>query len=393
MLPRYVVYPVLVCLSSKGFTGTRHISLSNSDIQYGILIVAYELICFTFFLWFYERIAREKMIYEGKMRITGNKTIYSIYIIFAVVIYLAIGRRLNVVQFFSIRTGYSEISENAIFTLVKYVISIAITLFVLLVFSREKRKYDLCKHNIHFVIALLFGILLTLIIVGESRGTQITIGILVILILINDYPNKKVPIITFIIVAILIIVITITIFRTESAKTILGSSIDYLARQFQIYYGGPDSVIQNIIVFQTLDTSLLNFLFDYLRSCFPFNLVLKNYGSTISQIYNQTLYQGLFSSGHIVFSASYGYIFFGFLGIPLTMWFNYFLASKACEVFNRTNSYEVKFVAGYCMLKLVNVFSENTPAILGAVTQYIGTFGLLLVVSNHITTKSLNYME
>ena len=157
-----------------------------------------------------------------------------------------------------------------------------------------------------------------------------------------------------------------------------------MAKQFQIYYGGPDSVYQNIKVFSGIETNVGNLLFDYARSCFPLNLVLKNYGSTISQIYNQTLYNGMYSSGHIVFSASYGYIFFGFLGIPITMCFNYFLACKACEVFSSTHSYEIKYVSGYCMLKLVNVLFENTPAILGSVTQYIGTFGLLIFVANRI---------
>lgn len=393
MVPRYLVYPVLVFLSSRGFVGTRHIPLSSSEIQYGILIVVYELICFSLFLFFYEKIAKKKRIYEGQMKISGNRIIYVFYMLFAVIVYFVIGRRLNVVQFITIRTSYSEITENTLFMLVKYVISIAITLFVLLVFAREKRRYEIRKHNVHFIAALLFGILLTLIIVGESRGTQITIGILSILILIGDYPNKKTLIISFIGAAILIIVIVITVFRTGSVNTIIGSSIDYLARQFQIYYGGPDSVYQSIKVFQTINTSILNLLFDFIRSCFPFNLVFKNYGSTISQIYNQTLYQGLFSSGHIVFSASYSYIFFGFLGIPLTMCFNYYLASKACEFFNRTDSYEVKYLAGYCMLKLVNAFCVNTPSILGSVTQYIGTFGLLLFVSEHITMKSPNYMK
>ena len=382
LIPRYAVFPTLVLLSSRTFIGIRHIVLSSSDIKHGIVIVAFELFCFTFFLWGFERLKGNSIIYKNRLRVYGNKYVYFAYFLFSLVIYFAIGRNLHVVQFIRINNDYSGIEENLLFTLVKYIISIALTLFVILVFAREKKRYDLRKRNIHFIISLLFGVLLTLVIIGESRGTQITIGLLVILMLINDYPNKKVPIIVTIAVAVIVIVVAITIFRTDSVKTILGSSIVYLARQLQVYSGGPDSVIQNILVLENQGITILNLVFDFVRSCFPFNLILKNYGYTVSQIYNQILYNGMSLNGHIVFGASYGYLFFGIIGIPLTMCLNYYLASKACDVFNRTDSYEVKYVAGYCMLKLVNVFCENTPAILGSVTQYIGTFGLLILVSN-----------
>ena len=200
MVPRYVVYPVLVSLASEGFVGTRHIVLLSSEINYGILIVAVELLCFSFFVFLFELFASKKKkkrinLFNIKdlpdKKVTGNKYFYCAFIILALTVYIFIGYKMNIVQFISIGSGYSNISENAAFMLVKYIVSIGITMVALLVFARQKNLYKTTNKNVHFIIALLAGLALTMVIVGESRGTQITIGIIVVLILIEDYPKKK----------------------------------------------------------------------------------------------------------------------------------------------------------------------------------------------------------
>ena len=344
LIPRCAIYPFLVLLTSKDYSGVRHIALNSNDISKGIVIVFVEIISLALFVFLFELFSkkdtRESIARRdnNSHRLVGDKIVYVFFVIFASLLYLLIGRKMNVIQFASIKTGYSEINENALFTLVKYVVSLGVVLIGLLFFDREKRLYN--KHgrkNIYFIIALLAGLFLTLVIVGESRGTQITIGIIVLFILVGDYPNKKITIFTTIFVAILTVVVSITIFRTNS-NNIFDSSIDSLAEKLQVYYGGPESVAQNIKVLGEANINGTNLLFDFLRSCFPLNLVMKQYGNTVSQIYNLSIYDGLSTNGHIVFGASYGYSFFGILGIPLIICLNYFLSCKACEIFSSSNS-------------------------------------------------------
>lgn len=387
LIPRYVLYPLCVLsINDNNYIGVLHYRLSANELFKGTMIGFFELIIFSVFVFIFERIRPPKdFSSKEKMGLLGNKNVYLVYILFSIIIYLLIGKALNVVQFLFVSSGYDDIVSNIYYTLVKYIVSIGLSISLLMIINREKKKYNIFSNNLYIYVAVICSIIYVGFIVGESRSTQIAIGLIIMLILIEEFPSKKRLIVFSLIAAIIVIVISLSVFRTGSSETILGSSLEGFANKLQIYYGGPGSIYQSIDLFERNNSvTISNFFFDFIRSCFPFNLFFKNSGFTTSQIYNLTLYSGMYSHGHIIFGSSFGYIYFSFPGIPIIICLNYFLASKANEIYYRTRSYEIKYLSGYCMIRLVNAFLSNTPTILGSITQYIGTFGLLILLSQSL---------
>lgn len=389
MVPRYLIYPLLLQFTTDGYMGSMHFSMSGHELQSGIIIGAVELFCFIFFLYLYERSRKKEEFEKRQLTLIGNKMIYFAFLLVALVLFLLIGKDLNIIQFVTVSedTNYNTVRDSMYYILLRYVLTIAMALITIIYISYFRTKYNITGNARYFWGSLMIAMLLCLMITGTSRGSQITLGLLLLLILIEEYPSKKKTIFICLFIAVVIAVVSITQFRAVGDRSFFGQSINDLADKFQVYFGGPGSIYQSIIVFENRELTFGNFVFDFVRSIFPLNIFFKNYGSTVNQLYNQYLYSGYFSHGHIVFSASYGYIFFDILGIPLIMCLNYYLATKANEVFCKTNSYEFKFVTGFCMLRLVNAFLINTPNILGSVTQYIGTFGLLIFISKVFRQK------
>ena len=194
------------------------------------------------------------------------------------------------------------------------------------------------------------------------------------LILIESFPKMKISIIVIMGVAVAFIVVSLTVFRTGSASIIIGGSgLNQTANSLQIYLGGPSSIAAGINVMKE-KVSFENLIFDWIRSIFPLNLIFKNAGYTTSQLYNLNLYNGLFKNGQIVFGEAYSYIYFGIIGCWINLIVNTYLMFRANEIFYLTDNFEIKYLSGYCMIRLVQAGLTNTQSILGSVTQIIGTF-------------------
>ncbi|MNL50369.1 hypothetical protein D3C87_1733810 [compost metagenome] len=95
-----------------------------------------------------------------------------------------------------------------------------------------------------------------------------------------------------------------------------------------------------------------------------------------SQLYNSYLYGNEQSTGQLIFSSSYGYMYFGFLLSPLVICLNISI-SMILEIFTRrAKSYEAMYVFGYCFLRVGLNLLVNTPTILTVLTMQLGTLGL-----------------
>lgn len=384
--PKYLLYPLFVTLSSPGYTGIRHITLADGDIQMATLLVALELILVAFLLRIYEAhiLKKEKKNNNEhiELSIKGSRPFYVLYLALAVIVFIVFGLDMNVVQFLIMDsliddTGAKIVIERSIYDeLVIYIVSIAIALFTLICFDHCKRKYRLTQKSIYTYFAILAAMFFTACIVGESRGTQISLGLVMCLILTYDYPHKAKQVFLGVGSVLVIVILSITFARTAMGIVEENTFANY-ADKWQIYNGGPESLAQNIKIFEDRHLGIGQMIFDYIRSCFPFNLILKGWGPTTSQMYNMALYGPEQLSGHIVFSSSYSLMYMGLLGLPLTMFLGFVLALTASKYFYFAQSYEMKYLAGYCFMRLSSTCLVNTPSNLGSVTQYICTFGLL----------------
>lgn len=385
--PRYVLYPLAVSFAGNDYRGIEYASLTSTEIQNAIIMAVFELVIVGVFLFFYERGKKNKNeVYKGDLKLSGSPVVYAVFVAIAAAAYIFVGRQNNVIRFFANADSAEEAQTGAFITLVKYIVSLGLLILSLLLIYVLKKHYNINRSRIYAYLAILVAMLHTSFLVGTSRSTQVAVGVLMIIILIRCFPSMKVEIVVSITVVTVLAVSAITFIRTGRTSPFKTGDITEITSKLQIYFGGPQSLAQSVNAIQGAGKDGIGqMLFDFVRSCFPFNLVFKNMGYTTNQWYNLTIYDGRYPNGQLLFSSSFGYIFMGVFGIGLDTVLNVFLLLKSSEFFGRARSFEGKYLAGYCLIRFTFTIMENTPSVLGSVTQYIGTLGLLIVVSKWLT--------
>ncbi len=392
LFPRYVLYPVTLCFTNEFYKGIQQVSMTTEDVHFSILMGFASIVVLSIFLWFIEHSKRGN-VSRGQLKdlsLLGNKWFYYLYIFFAIVVYIVIGRQYVFFQSAALSIENVEINSSVYTTLVRQVVSIGLCIFALLVISKMHVAHSRTSKNRYAFYAVFSAALYTAVSMGESRGTQIAIGVLMCIILVESFPRLKKPIIIIMGIAVVYVVALITLFRTGSTSIISGYEPNQIASMLQVYFGGPSSIAAAINVLRE-KVGLQNLFFDWIRSIFPFNLFLKGLGYTTSQLYNLTLYNGMFLNGQVVFGEAYSALYFTEFGCWINGIINIKLMLKTNEVFYRSSSLEIKYLSGYCLIRLIQAGLTNTPSILGSVTQMIGTFGLIIVLSKWSKRNQTSY--
>lgn len=403
---RCVIIPLLISLSiftTPHYDGRRYIYISPESIRFATVLTAFEIIIASIFLLLLcLRNKNSISKNEKKWEFKGNKTIYSLFISLAVLLYLLIGYKENVVSFFAIslnNDGNTNI-DNSFLILVRQIIVVAIIISFLWIVSYCKQQYDLKQNKKYVNIALFFALLNVSVIVGDRRSVQIYTAILSIWLLINIFQKYKKKIVTLILGVATSVILLITFyrmgaFRYGSYMTAIKSSnfdLTSLTNSFIAYFGGPDSIATGIEFANQYNLNYSNLLFDFGRTIFGLNFLLENQMYITSQLYNMFLY-GNQLTGQVIYSTAYGYMYFGILGTPFIVCLNIWIASIFERLLRKSISYEMVYLCGYCLLRISFNLYANTPTIVSIVTLQLGTLGLLLLVSqlfNSMNTRTKN---
>jgi|GEM_PF-2226305 len=403
MFLRFFLYPIILCFSDKSYLGFIHFFvISDEKIYEATLYGAIDLFFSMIYLFFLvsRKSARTKLADKKYFFIGGNKIVYLAYIFFTFLFYIQYGLKYQIINFisFNLEVGY-EMLDDVFLILLRQAIIVASALFILLVFDYCRRKYDKTCSLKYLYIALFIGLLNLCIIIGDRRSNQVYVAMLSIFILSDLFPKFKKNI-TFLFSMIgFFIIAFITLYRVGAVKygsyfnsvNYIDFSLSNILTQMQIYCGGPVSIASSIIVFENyVKLDISNFIFDFLRSIFGLSFILKKYGYMTTQLYNMYLYSVDQLNGHLVFGTSYGYIFFGVLGIPLITCLNITLASIFNRLFINAKTYETKYLFGFCFLRCMSGIYVNTPSYLATITQYLGSMGLIIIFARMCVLKKSN---
>lgn len=386
-----VLNPVLISLAGKNYMGKRYIPLSTDDINFAINVSAYELVVVSIFIFLISFIIKPS---ENKLNFTwelgGNKLFYFIYVAFALCLFLAFGRTNNVVSFFvfSSSENYTPINDTFLL-LVRQITVIAVVLVFLLALNYSKEKYYQSYKTRYINYAIFFAIINIGIIVGDRRSVQIFTGILSIWLLIKTFKTNYKKIVIAILLTTFTIFSFMTLYRwggyghnsyTEIIKT-LNFDMEWLADYGQAYFGGPNLVATSIVFSDYITLTFKNMFFDFGRTIFGVNFLLRDKMHITSELYNQYIYGGEQLTGQLIFSTSYGYMFFGFLGSPTIIILNTCVALFLEKLFRNAATFETAYLFGYCLLRMVLNLLTNTPTIMSVITLELGTLGLLILIS------------
>lgn len=397
---RFILMPPIIALAANN-PGLESFYTSRESLIKASFLIIYEFLFISLFSFI--AFNSKRYHYQRNVNLAGNKLVYIIFILMGIFLLITIALPNNLVSFFFIPIEEGRIGDtnDTLLILVQQVITLALMLTFLVTVNKAKKKYKQNKKRIYIIIAILAAILNVSFIVGERRTSILYSAIITIYILINVFPQFKKNILLLIGLPAIIVLGAMSIYKFFGAflfasynEAIVNSEIDFswLSETLQSYFFGPKNIAMTIEFSQSSFFSYKDMLFDFLRSTFGINNLLKDIQLTTSQMYNMSIY-GNQITGHVISSVAYGYIYFGFILSPLIASLNIFLGLKAEGLMNKSKSLEFKYIWGYVTVRFCTNLFVNTPPLISASTIMIGTGGLLFFVSQILgkTSSSIRH--
>ena len=389
---RYILTPTMIAISGEN-CGTFFLNPNASSIYLATIIAIFDL-TITFFALYY--FAKKRKIIENtrKVLFRGNKYFYSIYIFFAILVYMYVEKDVNIFNFLFISTDTVErlgdITDTNILIARQIVLGAIVIIFL---WSADfcANKYNLTKRKLYVYLSIMMALINVSIIVGERRSVQLYAAFSSIFILCKLYPKLKRHFF-FIVGGTTIVILFFTSVYKFSSAFLYGSYMDalentsfdfsWITRMLQSYFGGPQDFATVIDFAQKNNINMMNLLFDFLRSIVPISFFVKGMGTLTSQMFNSYIYSGSQETGHIISSVAYGYIYFGILFSSLFSVFNIAVSYYMEIKMNMSNSYEMMYLWGYVLMRFAFGMFMNTPALLSTTTIMLVTFGLIFKVAS-----------
>lgn len=379
-----LVGPAIYALIGAEFIGNRYFYLNPGEIEFSILLIGWNVFFGSALLWLITKILgsyHEIKVSESLLQ--GNRLCYALFILLALVSYFLFAQGTGLVSFFfAFRSESDDIEIGSVDLLIRQSVFIAMSIVFLWVVDAN-REGGTRTEKARLLRVLIPSIFLVGMVVGGRRSVQLFTAALVILFLLDRFPRYKAVSVISIIGLSLFVIAMVSLSRwfggLETAELDLGAA--FWSLYFQSYFSGPDSIATPLRFFSEQSPSAKIFIFDFFRSIFGFSFLLKNYSMTTSQLYNDYLYAGSQLTGQLIFAPAYGYHYLGFIASPLIIASNFLLAALLERCFRTSSSLEFKFLFGYCFFRVAFNLMVNTPTIINVVTVFLGTMGVLFLIS------------
>lgn len=392
---RYVLAPFFGCISSA-FSSLAYIS-SIESTQLGIALMVYEQLMIVVCIFAYATIRRRPQQctsgLKPKLKLRGSRTAYVIYICFALVVYLVLGRNLDLFQFAVLSveetTRRGDITHTSVIIVRQIISSGMLCLFFVFVESCRK-FYDRTGNTIFVNYGLLSAFLLIGTISGERRTALAYTTFSSAWVLLNVFPNKKRKVVLTVSFIGIGLIFMMSIYKFFNAflygsyvKAMQNADIDldWIALTLDSYFCGIRTVSRNLGYALVSQKSVTGMFFDFVRSIFGLSFLAKGMGLTTSELYNLFIYRGLQSTGHLLSSIGYGYHYLGLILAPLFTCFNVTCALVLESIFRKCKSVEMSYIASYVFARFAFGFFGNPAPLISHATTFFAVNGFVFLAA------------
>lgn len=355
---RLVLLPALGSIS--GYFDESLIYISQQTAEIAAWLLVWEAAATTVVVCIILRYSpqKQRLEVEKEYSLFGNSWIYTVFIFAAFVLYLLRGRGMYTLLRLNLdSTRASQQESDSTSLILSSVIGFGLSFFVINSLYFLYRRYNWTKKKKYFVIAIAIAILRILIIStsSESRFSVVySMGSLLLLLPLL-FPEKKRPIYRNVLIAAIAVIGLMTVYKvfraflygsyTEAFR--IGADrfdLEMASSQIDVYFYGVRNVAKNIAISQNIELTTSTFLNDIVRNTFGVNFFIGDINDTTILKYNMYIYGGKAAAGHLYSSASYGYVFFGFVLAPVATSINLLLCSWTEKLLSRIRYIDIFYV-------------------------------------------------
>lgn len=388
---RYILMPPIMAIAGE-FLGTSFLNPSVEAINLANILMIVDLAVNFILIGYIARISKRSALNHNAI-VKGNKILYIVFIIFALLIYIVIGIKSKMIGFLIIPVyGGDRVGDitDSFIVILRQIVLIGVFLSFILGVNFFSKKYNKTKRIIYFNLSILLALLNVSIIVGERRTSQVYAAFCSIWILCYAYPQFKKKIFLYVGGLALFILVFMSIYKFSSAF-IYGSYIEALKNSnfnyswgsqiLQSYFAGSQDIAVAIEFSKIYDLNIENLIYDFMRSTVPISFFVKGIGNITSQLFNLYIYGDKQSTGHIISTTAYSYMYFGIIFSWIFSAFNilisYFIESNLIA----SKSYEMMYVWAYILIRFTFSIMTNTPQLMTSTSIMLVTAGVLFKVS------------
>ncbi|MGI8315820.1 hypothetical protein [Halobacillus mangrovi] len=351
----------------------------------------YEIVVICIVIYLYTSKQKNKFKnYRSNLKLTGSIYIYILLIMVAFLLYIIYPGANNLLSFFNIEsTGSSRIEEDLSTTaMIVRQILISATIFgYVLCLNYLYSEYKRNNSVIYVYASIFISLIQVSIIIGERRSFQLYTTFAVLFLLLTLYKKHKKKIAIWVLVTAGTVLIGMSIYKffyafeydsyIEAIMKSNSQSSD-IANYLQLYLLGPQNIAKSIEFTANISPSISNLFYDVSRSILGISFLVKDIGMpTSTNLFNTYIYGGLTSTGHIISSIGYGYMYFGYILAPFfsatIIVFALFIETKL----KNTSSFEYAYLLAYILIRsILGVFTAIT-ALLNVVSLMLISVGLV----------------
>ena len=306
--------------------------------------------------------------------IQGRASIYIIYILFAVVLYIVRGKGMY--SFFrlsltGIRASMSEADTGLIIsTLIEY----GLNLLVVVILYYNYKKFLETNQKQYMWFALIVALVRLCIISSFSEGRLSIVylfGAFLLLLpqLFVRYKKtitRSVSIIAIAVLGMMTIYKSFSAFLYSSYSAAIANGVSNynmlsLASTIDIYFYGVRDIASNIYVTKQISIPTGTIFVDLLRNTFGLHYFFKGNANTTVALYNLYIYNGLSASGHLYSSLAYGNTYLTPIFAPITTAFNILFAVWIENKLYRIRNIDTYYIVCIAYIRLAATLFCNFP--------------------------------
>lgn len=334
----------------------------------------------------------------------GQKEVYVVFCLFALSVFLLIGRHMHLFDFVIKPVGADleregDITEGRIL-IIREIVGTGISFLFLLLLNRFHKKYNKTRSNKYFYFSLVCAFLLISIIVGERRTSQLYKGFASAYLLLSLFPLKKKKTISYVGIFAFVILALMTVYKQFNAylyetyseamrNASLGKGFSYY--NIDSYFYGIDTIAKNLYYGEQLNVGLTQFLYDFFRNFFGINFFLRDERLLTTQMYNVVIYSGDQLTGLLLTSVGYGYLFGGYVLAPFTTVLNVIIMLFFEKCLRKSHTIEWQFVFAIVYIRFAFGVLSAIPPLINLITRLIFVNGLIILFAKMIKKWILNY--